>query len=217
MGELQSKPIEALLKLAAAQGGQVHGGEEGVLMDWKEDGGYGFLMMDDGRRAYIHRSMLGLSQGSNLPLGFRLRVTTGPDPRNPGKWCVETVIGSVQDSPGKPLIENAARQPSLQIGQGPAGEEGVVTDWKEEGGYGFLMMDDGRRAYVHRTMLASAAVLGIVGPSLVVGTRLRVLTRPDSRNPGKWCVEHVLGDVQDTQGLQAQAEAYSTVTVPLAV
>merc|ERR1712083_93872 len=66
---------------------------------------------------------------------------------------------------------------------------GVVASWSEDGGYGFLNMEDGRRAYIHRSMFGGTG-------SLAVGTSLLVSTRPDSRNPGKICVDEVLaGDI----------------------
>merc|ERR1712203_326473 len=50
------------------------------------------MMIDDGRRAYIHRSAFGGS--GNLTPGLRLRVIVKPDQRNPGKW----MVGEVQSS-----------------------------------------------------------------------------------------------------------------------
>merc|ERR1711933_443937 len=85
------------------------GGEEeewGSVSDWREEGGYGFLNLDSGRRAYIHRSALG-GTGS-LTVGMKLQVTVVPDTRNPGKICVGKVVSSedgldfdVSEPPGK--------------------------------------------------------------------------------------------------------------------
>merc|ERR1719210_1934046 len=92
--------------------------EEGVVTEWKEDGGYGFLTMDDGRRAYVHRRVL-WSDRASLVIGARMRVTIGPDLRDPGKWCVESVL--------RPFVENAIRALSVQESNRPVAEEGVVT------------------------------------------------------------------------------------------
>ncbi|CAK0803001.1 unnamed protein product [Prorocentrum cordatum] len=115
-----------------------------------------------------------------LAVGSTMRVTVKPDPRNPGKWTVDQVVAQ---PPGAP--QGAAP---------PMGDtaSGTVASWNEDGGYGFLDMEDGRRAYIHRSMFGGAG-------SLAVGSRLLVSTRPDSRNPGKLCVGEVLaGDIVDS-------------------
>eukprot|EP00927_Polykrikos_kofoidii_P069407 TRINITY_DN6486_c0_g1_i2.p1 TRINITY_DN6486_c0_g1~~TRINITY_DN6486_c0_g1_i2.p1 ORF type:complete len:623 (+),score=119.54 TRINITY_DN6486_c0_g1_i2:54-1871(+) len=226
-------------------GGAIVTGQEadGTVTLWKEEGGYGFLSMDDGRRIYIHRNFFG-GVGS-LAIGQRLRVTTKPDPRNPGKWCVDQVKGELQDAatagivgyegldgleasglsleaasslaaavaaggsaPGNSWDElfgagayaaalnaaaNAQGAPAPADGAtaGAALEvsEGVVAEWHEGSGYGFLTMDDSRRVYVHRNAFGGAG-------SLVVGSRMQVTVKPDSRNPGKWSADQVIaGDI----------------------
>merc|ERR1712242_129294 len=154
--------------------------EGGTVQEWQESGGYGFLAMDDGRRAYIHRNTFG-GKGS-LMVGSRLSVTTKPDPRNPGKYCVGQVLAGLQGE-HVPLSDKMPEQQPVE----PPGvaEEGIVSEWKEEGGYGFLSMTDGRRAYIHRNSFGGTG-------SLVVGMGLQVTTKPDPRNPGKWSVGEVL-------------------------
>eukprot|EP00927_Polykrikos_kofoidii_P078168 TRINITY_DN7501_c1_g1_i1.p1 TRINITY_DN7501_c1_g1~~TRINITY_DN7501_c1_g1_i1.p1 ORF type:complete len:648 (-),score=111.37 TRINITY_DN7501_c1_g1_i1:120-2063(-) len=202
-------------------------GEDGVVTEWREEGGYGFMLLDDGRRAYVHGSVLG--GGSNLVVGQRLRVRTRPDSRNAGKWCVAEVkaelatgaavpgqstaltdksivelLGALAGAPGaKPetslaLMKTDTLAISAAAASAAAGQEadGTVSKWKEEGGYGFLSMDDGRRIYIHRNFF------GGVG-SLQVGQRLRVTTKPDPRNPGKWCVDQVVGELQETAPVSA--------------
>jgi len=169
------------------------GGDEGTVTDWHEAGGYGFLSMDDGRRAYIHRNSFGGKGG--LTVGSRMRVTTKPDPRNPGKWSVDQVLAEGEEPPasnseyGSAAASNHESAASLhdqaQGQEHSEAEEGVVSDWKEDGGYGFMSMQDGRRAYIHRS------AFGGVG-SLATGMSLQVTTKPDPRNPGKWCVAEVL-------------------------
>lgn len=189
-------------------------GEDGVVTEWKEDGGYGFLLMDDARRVYVHRSHLGGS--GSLVVGQRLRVVTRPDARNPGKWCVAQIQAELATGDMAPTASSAAAQMALVVrgDDAPAvsaidanytpGEEadGTVTEWREEGGYGFLSMDDGRRIYIHRNFFGGAG-------SLVIGQRLRVTTKPDPRNPGKWSVDQVKGELQDatTATLEAAAAA----------
>jgi cold shock CspA family protein len=142
-----------------------------VVTEWNQAGGYGFVLMDDKRRAFIHRNTFG-GQG-DLLLGMRLRVITQPDPRNPGKWCVGEIIGELLGEP-----------PPSAWSQGQP-ETGVVAEWNQNGGYGFLNMDDGKRAYIHRNFFGGSG-------DLVIGSRLKVTTRPDPRNPGKFCVENVV-------------------------
>lgn len=174
VGRLMSSGALTGVQMSADLGHAALGGEDAVVSEWHEAGGYGFLMMDDGRRAFIHRSMLGQHPGQGPTVGSRLRVTIKPDPRNPGKWTVDRVLG-------QPL-EAAA------CAAAPAGStaNGTVASWNEDGGYGFLDMEDGRRAYIHRSMFGGTG-------SLAVGSCLLVSTRPDSRNPGKICVDEVLG------------------------
>jgi len=191
-------------------------GEDGVVGEWREEHGYGFLTMEDGRRAYIHRSAFGGTGG--LVVGSRLRVRTGPDPRNPGKWSVSEVLGGVAASPAAakapvatsqrmpiglppstPLAPVAPMAPAAKVHHprsAPAVvmEEGIVAEWREEHGYGFMQMDDGRKAYVHRSAFGGAG-------SLSEGSRYQVVTKPDARNPGKWCVASVHAE------LPAQSQA----------
>lgn len=173
-------------------------GEEGTVTDWVEAGGYGFVSLDDGRRAYVHRNTFG-GKGS-LAVGTRLSVTTKPDPRNPGKWCVgevrsemppasaeQLLLGSVLDASAAQAAMLQAQQQQQEESDGCEG--GTVQEWQESGGYGFLAMDDGRRAYIHRNTFGGKG-------SLVVGTRLSVTTKSDPRNPGKYCVGQVLAGLQ---------------------
>mmetsp|Transcript_7390 Transcript_7390/g.20705 ORF Transcript_7390/g.20705 Transcript_7390/m.20705 type:complete len:508 (-) Transcript_7390:302-1825(-) len=146
--------------------------EEGVVVDWKEDGGYGFLSLDDGRRAYIHRSVFG--SHVSLSTGMRLSVTTKQDPRNPGKWCVAEVKGSMG---GEAAKKEPARTPTTR-----PRHTGTVTEWSERG-FGFVMMQDGRRAFVHNSCCG--------GRHLAVGDVVSAEIVPDAQTPGKWAAENV--------------------------
>lgn len=129
---------------------------EGQVAQWNERG-YGFIEAHDGRRAYVHSSAFG---GGDLEVGEAVSCVLEEDAQNPGKWCAKNVQ------------------------RGPAGEDGEVDSWNPQGGFGFLTMADGRRAYIHASFLG--------GGELVVGERLRVLLKPDPRNPGKFSVAEVL-------------------------
>lgn len=161
--------------------------EDCVVTEWNQAGGYGFVLMDDKRRAFVHRNTFG-GQG-DLLVGMRLRVTTKPDPRNLGKWCVGEIIGELTGEP-----------PPSRWAQGQA-EDGIVAEWNHTGGYGFLNMDDGKRAYIHRNFFGGSG-------DLLVGMRLRVTTRPDPRNPGKFCVENVVsfGEAVEPDAKRLRAE-----------
>lgn len=171
-------------------------GEDGTVVEWHEAGGYGFLTMDDNRRAYIHRNTFG-GVGS-LSIGMRLRVKTAPDVLNAEKWCVETVIGQMpvglEAAAVRAQTHTHAAATHTHVAAPPpmeavsAEEDCVVTEWNLSGGYGFVLMDDKRRAYVHRNTFGGQG-------DLLVGMRLRVTTKPDPRNPGKWCVGEIVGEL----------------------
>jgi len=131
----------------------------GVVTEWSPRG-FGFLMMEDGRRAYVHNSQCG---GEHLLQGEVVTAVLVPDAKEPGKWAAHQVKRDLS---------------SL------TSEDGVVLDWHEDGGYGFLQLEDGRRAYIHRSSFGGAG-------SLPLGARLRVIVSPDIRNPGKWSVAEV--------------------------
>jgi len=151
---------------------------EGVVAKWS-DKGYGFINLADGRRAYVHASAIGgREMQANLDIGETVNVIVVEDPSNPGKWQAR----------------------SLQ--RGVIGEDGVVSEWREEGGFGFVTMDDGRRVYIHHSSFG--------GGNLEVGQRLRVITRPDNRNPGKWCVAEIRSDMGQG-GMNVAPELSATV------
>merc|ERR1712187_108394 len=133
-------------------------GGTGTITEW-DPRGFGFVMMESGKRAYVHRSHC---DGEDLVPGEVVSATIVPDAQTPKKWAARSVV------------------------RGPyQGEAGIVTDWNEAGGYGFVQLDDGRRAYIHRSVFGGSG-------ALTIGQRLRVRTDPDVRNPGKWCVGSIL-------------------------
>uniref|UniRef100_A0A7S2CW83 Cold-shock domain-containing protein n=1 Tax=Alexandrium andersonii TaxID=327968 RepID=A0A7S2CW83_9DINO len=138
---------------------------EALVVEWNERG-YGFLQVSDGRRAYVHASAFG--QG-NLTPGDLVNVVVVEDPQCPGKWQAKF------------------------LQRGPLGEDGIVIEWNKNSGFGFIQMDDGRRVYVHHSVFG--------GGDLEVGSRLRVQTRPDARNPGKWCAASVKTEAECAGGL----------------
>jgi len=229
-------------KLAAQDVQRLNYAEDGVVVEWDNNQGYGFMQMDDGRQAYVSRQALGGIE--HLLVGLKLRVRTSQDARNPGKWCVAELLGSpgqdgtpdvlaisqelpvmgerctgtvvewdgkgvgvvlmedgrqaeVYDSsplePGQIISAMLSQDPQIPgkfVAQGLElgpymGDEGTVTEWHENQGYGFIQLDDGRKLYIHRS------AFGGVG-GLAVGSRIRVTTKPDIRNPGKWMAGQVM-------------------------
>jgi len=137
---------------------------EGVVADWQKRG-FGFITLADNRRVYVHASSFG---GGELKVGETVRCTLEEDDKNAGKLKANKLV------------------------RGPLGEEGVVKEWKKEGGFGFLDMEDGRRCYIHASVFK-----GTGKRELQNGMRLRVATKPDERNPGKWAVSEVKGGLED--------------------
>merc|ERR1719183_124609 len=139
--------------------------EEGFVGEWHIDRGFGFVNLDDGRRAYIHRAAFG--GNGDLIVGQRITVTVKPDARNPGKICVDQVsyvegenghlaMGvkvQQEESPNTAMYGGGAFQ-----GAGEA-TDGHVSEWREDKGFGFINLDDGRRAYVHRSAFGGAGDL----------------------------------------------------------
>merc|ERR1719221_1531036 len=98
--------------------------DRGTVEDWNAQGGYGFLRLDDTRKAYIHASKFG---GGDLFVGLRLRVNVEADPRNPGKWSVAEVLldqpqvtsGPYRSAqPSRPLA--SANAHNARINNGPS-------------------------------------------------------------------------------------------------
>jgi len=184
---LQRGPLAEVVA-SAANPGQVP--EDGMVVEWRHEGGYGFVAMDDGRRVYIHHSVFG---GGDLQVGLRLRVQTKPDGRNPGKWCVAAIVQTDLQNPTE-IPEEAPTLPH------PSGA--TVTDWDSRG-FGFLQSDDGRRVYVHHSAFGSG--------DLVVGERVSVVIIPDQRNPGKLMGQTLARD----GGLAAQGAQLEAVVPDL--
>jgi len=134
----------------------VEGRLDGMVVKW-ESKGYGFIRFEDGREAYVHVSSCG---GRDLVKGELVSAILAADPKKEGRFC------------------------ALNVSEGPIGDDGTIAQWNEDKGYGFVQLDDGRRAFLHRSAFGAHAT-----PS--PGWRLRVLTRPDGKNPGKWQVSVV--------------------------
>jgi len=131
--------------------------EDGVVTEWREDGGFGFITLDDGRRAYVHHSCFG---GGNLELGQRLMVCTKPDSRDPQKLCVS----EIRCDDGK-----SANAPPEFLA--------TVLEWEPKG-YGFVLTEDGRKVYVHHSAFGQG--------DLTPGEHVRVSVVADQRNPRKF-------------------------------
>eukprot|EP00927_Polykrikos_kofoidii_P085527 TRINITY_DN9330_c0_g1_i1.p1 TRINITY_DN9330_c0_g1~~TRINITY_DN9330_c0_g1_i1.p1 ORF type:complete len:551 (+),score=96.51 TRINITY_DN9330_c0_g1_i1:137-1789(+) len=135
---------------------------EGFVNKW-DPRGFGFITLEDGRYAYVHSSSCG---DRHLTQGEVVSAMVSEDKRRSGGLCALNVIS------------------------GPIGEDGKLTHWNEEKGFGFMQMDDGRRCFIHRSAFITAA-------SPKIGTRLRVVTKLDARNSGKWMVAEVKA-IQDS-------------------
>ena len=168
-------------------------GQSGVVVEWNAAEGFGYVSLDEGGKAYLHRSLLGAGAalGEGFEIGRQIRVTLKPDEKNPGKWAVDTIRDD------KPDIDEATVRAAAGIGMTGVADEsvleegaGVLTDWNSDRQYGFVMILDGpameRRAYIHTEVLPEAH------RPPTVGLHLRVLTKPDPRNPGKIAVAKVL-------------------------
>lgn len=177
-------------------------GEDGEICQWNVQGGFGFLNMDDGRRAYIHASVFGDHERRELAIGLRMRVATKPDPRNPGKWSVSAVKGELPlaDEEGgfRPMTTTAAVQNEDQEVDESNLEllPGSVENWDKRG-FGFVLLDDGRKAYVHVSSFGSG--------DLIIGERVHVRVVPDRRNAGKMCVKSMVRDEVATEAAAVEA------------
>lgn len=135
-------------------------GEWGQIQEWSGSG-FGFVSLEDGRRAYIHsndiRAFLKGREGGTsrhageLDVGQRLRVLTEPDSRNPGKIRVAFVLE----------VEY----------------EGTVREWNQQKGFGFVHTPAGLRAFVLHTAFG--------GGDLYQGEQVLVSVVHDKRDPGK--------------------------------
>jgi len=151
--------------------------DSGSVTEWRDEGGYGFVQLDDGRRAYIHRTAFG--ETGSLPVGTRLVVRVKEDSRNPGKWCVDKVLAFEEEEPVAAVASTMAGSTPASAAP-PASStrcSGVVTDWNGRG-FGFITLDDGRRAYVHNSQCC--------GEHLEEGESIDADVVPDERTPGKW-------------------------------
>lgn len=144
---------------------------DGIVSQWCEKG-YGFIDFVDGRHAFVHQSAC---NGESLTVGEAVSAVLATDIQNPGKWMAKTVIR-----------------------KGPPGEDCSVTDWREKGGWGFVLLDSGTSAYIHASSFGG-------GGNLAVGMRLRVKTKFDPLK-GRMMVEQVTG-VAEVTALEARSAA----------
>jgi len=197
-------------------------GEDCTVTDWREKGGWGFVLLDSGTSAYIHASSFG--GGGNLAVGMRLRVKTKYDPVK-GRLMVEQVTGVAELTAaeaqaavsGQTLgpaakalaaaaaggvaagavavappaladtllaaVTSVSASPAMLTDAIPAVRlSGKVSEWNPSG-FGFVMMDDGRRAYVHNSQCG--------GQHLEAGELIAADVVPDPRNVGKWAAQNV--------------------------
>eukprot|EP01062_Namystynia_karyoxenos_P005946 TRINITY_DN1206_c0_g1_i1.p2 TRINITY_DN1206_c0_g1~~TRINITY_DN1206_c0_g1_i1.p2 ORF type:complete len:358 (+),score=58.29 TRINITY_DN1206_c0_g1_i1:71-1075(+) len=139
------------------------------VQQWNDDKGYGFLSLDDGRRAYVHRTSIisppvvgpdGAPTTNALTTGEDVSCVAVPDPRDPSKWSAFDIR---------------------------RGSPATVTQWDHGKGFGFIQFEQrgpvaGRRAYVHRSKLAFGQSRD---EGLQVGERVTAVACPDPRDPSK--------------------------------
>merc|ERR1711879_273416 len=142
--------------------------------------------------------------GGNLEVGARLRVITKPDPRNPGKWCVAEVKSKDSDEPGSQEVgELLPEDANPLLPDGAGGQSwseselipGTVTSWDPRG-FGFVELEDMRRAYVHHSAFG--------GGHLSVGEEVSVTVLPDRINPGKLMVATMVRHEPENSAMSAE-------------
>eukprot|EP00928_Gymnodinium_smaydae_P088523 TRINITY_DN72599_c0_g1_i1.p1 TRINITY_DN72599_c0_g1~~TRINITY_DN72599_c0_g1_i1.p1 ORF type:complete len:585 (-),score=152.97 TRINITY_DN72599_c0_g1_i1:18-1772(-) len=178
---------------------------EGVVAEWNAQRGFGFILLSDGRRSYVHVSQCG---GEALRVGQAVTAELAQDARNPGKLSARRVerlgpagggsSGSSADISGGGLaavapasaaaLEGQAGADSAvvaaaNLGADPTLMKGVVLEWQPSKGYGFVLFSDQRRAYVHTSQCG--------GEPLAEGEEVVGNVMEDPRNPGKWSALNV--------------------------
>merc|ERR1711871_562946 len=156
----------------------------GTVSQWNV-GGYGFVDLVDGRRAYVHASEC--PGGEHLACGETVSTYVSPDPQNPGKWCCHGVVRGAAPRTAAPAVAHYAA--AVPQAQGSAVATGTVTQWNPKG-FGFITLEDGTKAYVHASQCPD-------GEHLVEGEVVQATIVPDAANPGKWAAMDVLKIVND--------------------
>lgn len=166
-------------------------GEDGTVAEWSSLKGFGFLLMDDGRRAYIHASAFAANGGGELSVGQRFKATLAPDARNPGKYTV-TALSGFQFGAGaaQPLSDAAGTAQSSAQGCCGIGLDlssdvvwAEVISWDPRG-FGFVQSLDGRQIYVHSSAFG--------GGDLLVGELVQVNVAADERQPNRYMAKQVV-------------------------
>jgi cold shock CspA family protein len=160
---------------------------DGKVTQWSPNG-YGFIECSDGRRAYVHNSAFG---GQHLQMNEIVTASLKEDARNPGKWSVDRVIGvGLVATPSVPSDTLPPRASNLV--------KGTVSEWNPRG-FGFVMMEDGRRAYVHSSQCP-------FGQHLSKGETIFATIVPDPSNPGKFAA-HSVTKASDSEELWVEPPA----------
>merc|ERR1719436_8935 len=102
-GDQEGEPAQEL------QGGL--GRKIATVTEWSQRG-FGFIMCEDGTRAYVHNSACG---GEHLEQGEPVEVDIVPDPRTPGKWQALNVVRGEKSEcvEGEPTSKRARWELSL--------------------------------------------------------------------------------------------------------
>eukprot|EP00928_Gymnodinium_smaydae_P018309 TRINITY_DN16977_c0_g2_i2.p1 TRINITY_DN16977_c0_g2~~TRINITY_DN16977_c0_g2_i2.p1 ORF type:complete len:286 (+),score=51.18 TRINITY_DN16977_c0_g2_i2:439-1296(+) len=165
--------------------------------------GFGFVLTEEGRRVYVHNSAFG---GGDLQERELVRVAVFPDDRDPTKLMAKRL--ERRPPPGAlnvpeewreleklglslPPVSQASLVAAAAAGTAAAEGEAewlnaTVADWAEQRGFGFVVLEDNRRAYVHHSSFG--------GGSLQKGQSCQVVVMPDRLNAAKLMVSQIRGE-----------------------
>merc|ERR1712232_1018677 len=151
------------------------------VTSWDERG-FGFVESADlPRKVYVHSSAFG---GGDLIVGERVRVEVCPDQRDSTKLMAKQLMKQTQ-----PVMQADAKTgnyTTAETAQGSDYTAAVVNEWNGDRGFGFLVTDDGRKAYIHHSTFG--------GGSLTQGCACEAILSPDRINSGKWMVAAIRGN-----------------------
>lgn len=160
--------------------------QPGMVMEWHEERGFGFVELLDLRKVYVHHTAFG---GGSLKIGEHCEVVVVPDQVNPGRWSAGALRGQAvvpRYTSGEEGAQTSGDSQQHGGGHSDAGgyELATVVEWREDRGFGFAELADSRRVYVHHSSFG--------GGSLIVGGIIELIVKPDLVNPGKWSAASVV-------------------------
>lgn len=183
--------------------------QEGTLRDWDDDKGFGFVQVGEGRsRVFAHiRDFEG--EGRRPVNGDRLSFEPGQDPQGRPRATRIRFRQEAQAVPGASLWAGTAMAAPAGASAEPARVQpahgrivGVVTEWNDERGFGFVSpVTGGERHFLHIKAMQPGQRRPARGN--------RVTCRVVRDDKGKWSAEDVRLDLP----LSARLTAVSPVVV----